>query len=471
MIAETRNSAGPVTTRQDGAGRAAGVLGALFPVPAATMRMTPRWLHVAVQSTAAGLATAVLLLRIPGVPSWDALFAEDYWEFLVPALQHPWRLFVPYAGYEQLLQRMVAQFVTYLPLADAAAAFAVCGALIAAGCALFVFHASAGHIRHVTLRVLLGAAVVLLPIAPMEIADSTVNASWYLLLAMFWAAVWRPRTRAAMAVAVVVAFTTAASESLAALFLPLLVLRLLALPRLREHAVTAGWLAGCLVQLPVIIVSYTQGQSRLDYLRPLTGHSSTLGNSLTFYAHGVVLRSIGWDLSWRLASRTGTDLATVLVAALLLASFGVIMAGYAGAQQFVIAAVLTGFIFSVFSTTMTPWLATEPVYKTWEPGARYTALPTFLVVAALIVGADHLRRSWRAQLVRPVLVSVTLTAVLAAGWVTDFRYPGIRIVPASQRWSLVVARWHRACSDSASGEITEWVGSWKDTIPCHRINW
>lgn len=41
-------------------------------------------------------------------------------------------MFIPYNGYEQLLPRVVAQLVTYLPLADAAKAFACTGALIAA---------------------------------------------------------------------------------------------------------------------------------------------------------------------------------------------------------------------------------------------------------------------------------------------------------------------------------------------------
>jgi hypothetical protein len=103
-----------------------------------------------------------VLLRVPGIPAWDTIYAEDYSEFLIAALQHPWHLLIQYNGYEQLLPRVIAQLVTYLPLADAATAFACCGALTAAACALFVFHASAGHVRSAALRVLLAVAVVLL---------------------------------------------------------------------------------------------------------------------------------------------------------------------------------------------------------------------------------------------------------------------------------------------------------------------
>src|SRR6516162_9540797 len=175
----------PVMTREATAEDSHVAIRALFPLPpeAAPRTWTQRGIAAVAQIAAVGLGALVLLLRIPGLPSWSAVYAEDYWEFLVGAYQHPWRLFVPFGGYEQLLQRVVAQFVSYLPLPDAAPAFAAAGALIAAGCALFVFHASSGHIRSVPLRVLLAAAIVLLSSAPMEIADSTVAVSFYLVLA------------------------------------------------------------------------------------------------------------------------------------------------------------------------------------------------------------------------------------------------------------------------------------------------
>jgi hypothetical protein len=79
-------------------------------------------LAMAAEVAAVVLGAAVLLLRIPGVPAWDTVYAEDYSPFLIEALQHPWYLFVQYNGYEQLLPRAVAQLVTYLTLADAAKA-------------------------------------------------------------------------------------------------------------------------------------------------------------------------------------------------------------------------------------------------------------------------------------------------------------------------------------------------------------
>jgi hypothetical protein len=126
-----------------------GSLGSLFPEAPASPPRAPwaRVLSVVAQVVAVGIGTVLLLERVPGLPSWDTIYAEDYWLFLTQALQHPWHVFVTFAGYDQLLPRVIAQFATYFPLTQASRVFALCGALIAAGCGLFVFHASAGHIR------------------------------------------------------------------------------------------------------------------------------------------------------------------------------------------------------------------------------------------------------------------------------------------------------------------------------------
>lgn len=451
---------------------------------------------VAAQLAIVGLGAWVLLLRIPGLPSWDAVYAEDYWEFLLGAYRHPWRLFVPFGGYEQLLQRVVAQFVSYLPIAYADYAFAIVGALITAGCALFIFHASSGHIRSVPLRVLLAVGVILLSSAPMEIADSTVAVSFYLLLAMFWAVLWRPRTAAGKAAAFVIAFVTAASISIVILFAPLLAMRVFALRRFRDHAVTAGWLAGCLVQLPIVLVSLARGQSRLTGYGLSAGHNNRLGGSLTFYAHDVVLRAIGWHSSWRLESLITRDWATVIVAIALVAVFVVLLATQPGARPFVVVALLTGFVFSMVSTILTPWVTVSPVTIQRESGARYTALPIFLIEAAVIVGVDYALRKrrglreqrgvsessagehggrernergrWYARTgLRPALAVTALVVILVTSWAVDFRYQGIRMVPQGGRWALHVEQLRTGCQNSPTGLFRPFpTDEW---IPCGRM--
>lgn len=197
--------------------RTVGVLRELFPEPPEPgPRRLPRSLSVLLQVVAVLFGVLVMLVRVPGrnFPAWDGIYAEDLKIFLPQALQHPWHLLVPDDGYIELVPRLIAQFVTYLPLREAAAAFSITGAFITAGCALFIFHVSAGHVRSPLLRLVLALAVVLLPMALMEIADSGVDAPWYMDFALFWACLWRPRTRTGMAGAAAIGFFTAASLSL-----------------------------------------------------------------------------------------------------------------------------------------------------------------------------------------------------------------------------------------------------------------
>ena len=447
-------------------------LSSLFPQPPpsagpdhAAAPARRRWLRAAAQLAAAVVGALVLLMRVPGLPSWDTIYGEDYWEFFRQALQQPWHVFLVYNGYEQLVPRLLAQVALYLPVSDAAGFLAASGALVAAGCGLFVFHASVGHVRSTGLRALLGAAVVLLPTAPMEIADSGVNTPWYLLLAVFWALLWRPRTRAGMTVAALVAFAAASSNSVNALFVPMAAARLYALPR-REQAATAGWAAGCLVQIPEVLPSWVTGQSRLD------GKPGPFGHSLAFYAHDVVLPSAGWHLALALSWLAGRDAATVIVAIPLAVMVGAILLTQPPNRLFVVNALLAGFFFSMFGTTLTPHLATQTVSAENEPGSRYTTLPIFLIECVAVVGVDYalrqragLRPAWAAW---PAWAAGALVVVLAVNWVADFRYAGIRS-NASWDWGPIAASWQHACEASKSGVIVERAGPDPYSLPCDHI--
>jgi hypothetical protein len=481
MIPETRQSgnlpeAVPGQDEQRPASRLRTVLGALFPASlpaspeAAGMAAGGRALRAVAQVVAVGIATVVLLLRVPGLPSWDTIYGEDYWEFLTQAIQQPWHLFITYDGYWQFLPRLIAQLVTYLPLARASMGFAVAGALVAACCALFIYHASAGHIRSAWLRGLLAVALVLLPAAPMEIIDSGVNSIWYLLPALFWAVLWRPRSRTGMAAAAVVAFVAAASNILSLLFLPLLVVRVYVLRRPREHAVTAGWLAGSLAQVPFMISgSGSGGDARLDT-------HATAGQSLAFYGHDVLLTAFGWHLSWWLRSLAGLNGATLIMAVVLAVIFGLMLVTQPGTRALVLAVLVIGFITVTFGITLNGHLLAQPLLETQQPGNRYTILPIFLFASALIAGADYAlrgrsgrghRRPGRMS-VRPALAVTALVAVLAGGWVADFRYTGWRS-GWGWTWAPIAAKWQHDCAVSTSGEITEKAGATFQTLPCDHI--
>ena len=441
-------------------------LGELFPgVPGAPARARgAQVLGAVVQVAAVGVASVAMLLRVPGRPAWRTIFGEDYFWFLTGAIQHPWH-WSAYAGYLQVLPRFIAQVVSYLPLTDASLAFALAGVVVAACGALFLFHASAGHIESVKLRALLAVALVLLPIGPMELIGSGVNAPWYLLPVLFWAMLWRPRTRPAMAVAAAVGFLAMASNILAALLAPLLVARLYVLRRPREHAVSAGWLAGCLVQAVFVIPLALHGHSRLH-----PGSLTPPGQSLAFYGHVVLPPSLGWHTSWWLRSLAGANGATAIAAVVLAVSFGLILLTQPGARLFVVTAVAAGFIFTVVSVSLNRAPAIDPMLPARAGGTRYTIMADFLIVSALIVGTDHAlrsrahdRRRQRAGL-KSVTAVTALVVFLAATWAVDFRYTGLRTTTAWS-WAPIAARWERDCAHSRTGQITETVYKRPWTLP------
>ena len=210
----------------------------------------------------------------------------------------------------------------------------------------------------------------------------------------------------------------------------------------------------------------------------------------------MVLRAIGWHSSWRLESLIRRDWATVIVAIALVAVFVVILATQPGARPFVVVALLTGFVFSMVSTILTPWVTVSPVTIQQESGARYTALPIFLIEAAVIVGVDYALRKrrglreqrgvsessagehggrernergrWYARTgLRPALAVTALVVILVTSWAVDFRYQGIRMVPEGGRWALHVEQLRTGCQNSPTGLFRPFpTDEW---IPCGRM--
>lgn len=437
------------------------LLAELFPAPAeapveapaqplAPRAGLPRWAFVLVQIAAVALGALVMLARVGGRPVWESVYAEDPSIFLPWALGHPWHLLEAYAGYLQLVPRLIGQVAALVPIRDASVPFAVGGALVAAGCALFTYHASAGHVSSRWLRALLGLSVLLLPVAQLEIADTGVNSLWYLLIALFWAALWRPRSRSGASVAAVVAFAAAASSSLGIFFAPLFAARAIAVPRrIREQAATLGWALGCALQLLVIVISH---QSRFSPRNPV--------NAVLFYTHDVLLPALGWHLSWNLRDALGLTGATALVGGFIAV---VLAAGLATqgrrCRVFVVTAVLAGLVLTFFTSILAWGGPDQPIGIGVEHGARYSTVPILLLVAALIVVADGWARSWWPRPKAVVAVTV-LVAVLAAGWVTDFRYPVSRLAGSPSEWALTADQWLRYCQHRPSGTITVTFPNW-----------
>jgi hypothetical protein len=427
--------------------RVRAVLADLFPAPPGPGPGTGpvRWaLSILAQVAVVALGAAVMLARISGRPAWQSVFGEDPGIYLPWALAHPWHLLQSYAGYLQLVPRLIGQVAALVPVRDASVVFAAGGALVASGCGLFTYHASAGHIGSRWLRVLVGLSVVLLPVAQLEIADNGVNTIWYLLATLFWAALWRPRTRSGAACAAVVAFAAATSTSLALLYAPLFAARVAAVPRRpREHAATAGWVLGSVLQLAVILTSHL---SRLAPRDPV--------NAVLFYAHDVLLPALGWHLSWALRDAVGLTGATVLMGGLIAVVLAWAVVTQPGrCRVFVLTAVATGLVFSAVTSAIAWGGPSLLVTLTVEHGARYATVPILLLDAALIVAADSYARRWWPR-PKAIAAVAALVAVLATGWTTDFRYPVRHVLVPAAAWQRTADKWLRHCRHHPAGTIT-----------------
>jgi hypothetical protein len=377
-------------------------------------------------ATVLGMGAGVLLIRQAGRPSWSTMWAEDGGAFLPRARSHPWSsIFREQAGYLQLVPQLIADVVARSPRSFAAPEFAMAGALVASGCAIFVFHASGGHIHRPGLRALLACSVILLPTAVIEIANSGVDAPWYLMYALFWALLWRPRSAAGMTLAAFIAFVTMASNILNLLYLPLVAARVLALPRAREQAVTFGWLAGIAFQVPGILQSHEPA------------HVAPVPAGFHFYAQHVLVAAVaGWRLALWLQTAIGLPACIAITAAVVAAV--VAWAAWQGGSRvrvLAVAALGMGVILTVIPALLRFWVAGAVSSDVWVPGSRYTASAILLIDAIAVVGVDaFLRRPDIRRRGLRLAAVLLLVAGLGIGWSTSVRYSNLRSgSPSSSR--------------------------------------
>jgi hypothetical protein len=283
----------------------------------------------------------------------------------------------------------------------------------------------------------------LLPTAVIEIANTSVNTSWYLLFAVFWALLWRYRSRAGMVVAAIVGAAAMSSQGLAVFYAPLVAMRMIALPRLREQAATAGWLAGLALQAGVILGSG---------LPPARG---SLPAALNYqFHHVVVAAATGWHLALRLHAESGGGPAVVIAGCAVAAMAGwAIVRGDARLRLFAADTMTLGIVLTVIPALSRPWVTTSPVTTQWLPGSRYTATPILLITSLAIVVADTwLLRSGAARwrIVHWAGAAI-IVIVLATTWVNDFRYVNVRT--AGPDWPQTVSRFDHACRQRPSSAV------------------
>jgi len=112
-------------------------------------------------------------------------------------------------------------------------------------------------------------------------------------------------------------------------------------------------------------------------------------------------------------------------------------------------------------------VTTSPVAENFESGSRYTALPIFLIEAAAVVAVGSFSCHGQQRL-RTYAAVAALAGVLSVGWITDFRYQGLR--SGTTNWSPTATAWLHACQHTRDGIIREPARAPPRTaIPCASV--
>jgi hypothetical protein len=448
-------------------GDAPKLAGLFFPVPSRSLMPGPSVAGAYVTGLVAVGAAA--LLRQSGLPATSTIWAEDGRIFYAQALRMSfWQTVVtPHDGYGQLFPRIVVQLARLGAPGQAAEIFAVVGAFSLAVIACLVFHMARGHIGSRTLRALLVAAMVLLPVATGELLDNVVNVPWWLFFASFWALLWRPQSAPGRAAAGLVCFLAAASEPLALLFLPLSVARALALRNVRDQAPTLGIVSGLVYQ--VLVMARSGGSI-------VSSAGSLQGLALSFSVRvglGLVGGEKGTD--WLFTHERGIAVGLGAVVLCSLLAVAVFFGRSPEVRLFTLAA--AGFCAGCYVVPV--WLRglgpTMQVARV-EVASRYQAVPLLLLVSAILVVADHWAkarpetaprhgsRNWRS------VTAVALCAcLLSPTWVADFRDSNQR--SAGPAWGTQVPRATAQCRRAPTATVSLAIDppGWDVSLRCRDL--
>jgi len=382
------------------------------------------------------LAIVVQLARIGWTGSLDSLWAEDGSVFLQDALTHgfPHTLWTEYSGYLVLVPRLVGEAASALPLGDAPVVVSVLSALLVALSGLAVWYATAGHLANPYLRGTLVLLTILTPVGGLETIDSASNVSWYMLVAVFWLLLWRPRTYFGAGLAAAFIALAALSNPGIWFFLPVAALRAFAVRDGRDLTVVVAYFGAGLVQIVAL------ARSEYEAIEPVwTSDIWTV--LLQRVADGMVL---GLRLGGEAWAELGWPFLIALTACLVAGlAVGLVRTDSRG-RCFAALAVpiaLAMFVFSVYQRAVgTPML--------WAAGGwggqagRYAIVPVMLLISVAFVLIDRPPRP-RAQWTRgDWLIAGTVALLLVSVAVS---------LPARELAARGTPPWNASLEVAASG--------------------
>ncbi|MBB5159330.1 hypothetical protein BJ970_006929 [Saccharopolyspora phatthalungensis] len=365
------------------------------------------------------MATTYLQLARGSGRAADVIWAEDGGVFFNQAIRHPlWHnIFVPHAGYLQVIARVAVQPAAHLPLSWVAWWLAGIAALTVAFVSLVVWFASVRVVRSWWARALLTALVPLLPQAGFEVNATVCNLHWYLAYAAFWVLLaasnsWRGQLGALFVVAL-----AALSDPLTALVLPAAVVGVLRSPRRR---------LALIAPVGMIVALASQAWVHLTRTVPYRASPTDFAELPRIYAARVALPSATGDrLLGPIHERLGMPV-VVLAGALVCAALIALVLNADRKTRlvaFLSLAVSVAFLFVPVGLRGTAGFFDGN--ELGLAGSRYTIVPILMLWTAMVMVLDRLADR-ALPTGAPGLIGTTTVAVLAVQLITDWGGPTVR---------------------------------------------
>lgn len=432
----------------------AGLNRSLFiPPPADTLRFRG-WEGVGVLAAFLLLAASFELLRAGPTESVKALFAEDGPVYLGGALEHGFfdSATSTYAEYLVLIPRLLGEMGTLPPLRYAPEAMNLGAILIVGLSAVAVWFGSAGLVRSTLLRALLIVLVLLSPTSGLETVVSPTNTPWFTSFAVFWLLLWRPATSWGAGLGALMILVSGLSSPVFFFFVPLAVLRAIAIEDRRDALVVGSFFLALAIQLPITVLSKEN----------VTEPTWTMNVLITFLQRVVSGAALGLELSGEAWVRWGWPF---LIAISLAVAVFLVWCGLraSSGRLFAFVAVATASVMFLASGYQRA-LGDVMVWPTGTYnmlGGRYSMIPGLLLASAAIVLVDSQLRARQAR-AWPALAT---GAVLVLAMVTSFGGDANRDMPS----------WARSVRDGATECRTQHLQGatfsitpegWSMTIPC-----
>jgi hypothetical protein len=390
---------------------------------------------------------AVMMARQGGAGALDTMYAEDGNVFLARAVEaSPWAsVTTTYAGYGHVVPRLAAEAVASVPPRLASVAATSAASLVAVGLGLLSARALRCHLSAPSLRWVVVAAFVALPVGREEVFNSIANLHWFLLPTAAVLLLWNPVESRFVVLGSAVVLLTALSDPLALALVPLALLRLAVSRARRAQVVPLALLAGVAVQLAVVALASTG--------RPHNA-SASLPRVVAWFGVDVVAATVLGDRFSRSAS-TGLGLTVAGLVGAAVVALGVFIGRRYGTRCLFRPALLALTALLLFGLAVSA-SGTHP--------PRYAVPPVLLLVMALLLTVDTWH-PWTAP-ARTRTLALAGLVVIGIAWTANLPLRNER--SNGPRWSAAVSESQASCRLEPAGtrQVPITPPGWSAVLPC-----